>query len=233
MGITKAVDTTSLLLSAIKFLGILLLISLLIELTAVDSALADLIYQWEGNKWHLKNNWITAILIHKGGKYLSITMLLLVLTLLTISHFFTVLAGWKSRFLYLLTSTLLGTITVSLVKAISHISCPWDFTRYGGTLDYLSLMEQLWVRNGSQCFPAGHASAGFAWVSLYFVGLHASASWRFCALIFALLLGCIFGISQQLRGAHFLSHDVWSFGICWVVSFICYEVMLKPYELTR
>jgi len=232
MSITKAVDTTSLLLSAIKFLGILLLISLLIELTELDRTLADFIYQWEGNYWRLKDEWITATLIHKVGKYFSITMLLIVLAVLTMSHFITALAGWKSRLLYLLMSTLLSTLTVSLGKSISHISCPWDFSRYGGTLEYLSLMEQLWIRNGSQCFPAGHASAGFAWLSLYFVGRHTNACWRWSALAFALLMGCLFGISQQLRGAHFLSHDIWSFGICWMVSFICYELMLKPYEPT-
>ena len=233
MSITKTVDTTSLVLSVTKYLGILLLISLLIELTQFDSSLADFIYQWEGNHWRLKDEWVTATLVHKGGKYLSITMLLVVLTILTMSYFFKALASWKPALLYLLTSTLLGALVISLGKSISNISCPWDFSRYGGGLDYLSLMEQLWVRNGSQCFPAGHASAGFAWLSLYFVGRHTNAPWRWAALAFALLLGCVFGISQQLRGAHFLSHDIWSFGVCWMVSFICYEVMLKPYEPTR
>ncbi len=33
-----------------------------------------------------------------------------------------------------------------------------------------------------------------------------------------LVAGLIFGISQQLRGAHFLSHDLWSLTICWLVA---------------
>jgi membrane-associated PAP2 superfamily phosphatase len=28
-------------------------------------------------------------------------------------------------------------------------------------------------------------------------------------------LGLLFGFSQQLRGAHFLSHDLWTLAICW------------------
>ena len=28
----------------------------------------------------------------------------------------------------------------------------------------------------------------------------------------------LFGFSQQLRGAHFLSHDVWSAAICWLTA---------------
>ena len=26
------------------------------------------------------------------------------------------------------------------------------------------------------------------------------------------------GIAQQLRGAHFMSHDLWTAGICWVAA---------------
>lgn len=224
------IDKKSLLLSSTNVLAALVFISVLIEITGVDQALADLIYQWEGHQWHFKNEWITAVLIHKGGKYFSIAMLLAVVILLLLSYISPVLAAWKYRLQYLLTATISGSLIVSVGKVITNISCPWDFSRYGGTQEYLPLIEQLWVRNGSQCFPAGHASAGFAWVALYFVGLYSKSFWRWPALFFALSLGIVFGISQQLRGAHFLSHDLWSFGICWMVSFICYEVMLKPYE---
>lgn len=224
------INKKSLFLSVVKLWGILFLLTLLIELANVDRYVADYLYQWEGNRWQLKNAWFTATFIHKGGKYLSIALLLFVLLLFIALQLSPTFTNWRCRLAYLLTATLLGVLFVNVGKSISNISCPWDFSRYGGTQEYLSLMEQLWVRNGSQCFPAGHASAGFAWVSLYFIGRHTAASWRWPALFFALSLGVVFGVSQQLRGAHFLSHDLWSFGICWMTSFICYEVMLKPYE---
>jgi membrane-associated PAP2 superfamily phosphatase len=37
-----------------------------------------------------------------------------------------------------------------------------------------------------------------------------------------------FGIAQQLRGAHFLSHDLWSFGVCWIVAQVVDLLMLQP-----
>lgn len=226
-------DRKLLILSVIKLIGILFFISLIIDFTDFDRTIANLIYQWEGNQWHLKNEWVTSILIHKGGKYFSIAMLLFVFVLLISSYFHVVMAPWKKRLRYLLIATLSGTLCVSLGKTVSSVSCPWDFFQYGGSLEYIPLMEQLWVRNGSQCFPAGHASAGFAWVALYFVGLHTKSTWRWWALGFAIFLGCLFGISQQLRGAHFLSHDIWSFGICWIVSLVYYEMTLRPYELAQ
>jgi hypothetical protein len=38
------------------------------------------------------------------------------------------------------------------------------------------------------------------------------------ALLAALALGLTFGFGQWARGAHFVSHDLWSAAICWFVS---------------
>lgn len=226
----KNIEKRSLFLSPAMVIVALVMGTLLIEFIGLDQFLADLIYRWEGSQWHLRDEWLTAVFIHKGGEYLSITILLVVITLLFVSYRSPTVAAWKEKLWYLLIATTSGSLVVSLGKTITHISCPWDFSRYGGKQEYLPLIEQLWERNGSECFPAGHASAGFAWVSLYFVGLHLRSAWRWPALFFALSLGIVFGISQQLRGAHFISHDLWSFGLCWMASLICYEVMLKHYE---
>lgn len=162
--------------SVITVLVVFISTSAIIEIAGIDQVVADLIYRWEGNQWHFKNEWITAVFIHKGGKYFSIAMLFLVIILLFLSYISPLLAEWKHRLQYLLVATMLGSLIISLGKATTNISCPWDFSRYGGTLEYLTLIEQLWVRNGSQCVPAGHASAGFTWVALYFVGHHTKSA---------------------------------------------------------
>ena len=230
---TKYIDKRFLLIAVIKLLGVLISITLLIDFLSIDSLLADFIYRQEGNQWQLKNAWVTAVFIHKAGKYFSIMLLTSVLILMLAAYRYSFLAQWKYRLQFLFIATALATLFISIGKALTNISCPWDFARYGGLVEYLPLLKQLWIRNGSQCFPAGHASAGFAWVSLYFMGRSSKAPWRWWGLGFAVLMGSLFGISQQLRGAHFLSHDLWSFGICWMVSLICYGVLLKPYESTN
>ena len=65
------------------------------------------------------------------------------------------------------------------------------------------------------CFPAGHASAGYAWMALYFFFLATRPQWRWLGLAVGIVLGLLFGVVQQLRGAHFLSHDLWTAVICW------------------
>lgn len=37
-------------------------------------------------------------------------------------------------------------------------------------------------------------------------------------LALPLTLGLVFGIGQQLRGAHFLSHDLWTAWLCWLCA---------------
>jgi membrane-associated PAP2 superfamily phosphatase len=38
-------------------------------------------------------------------------------------------------------------------------------------------------------------------------------------LIAALAAGLLLGLVQQLRGAHYLSHTLWTAWICWAVGF--------------
>lgn len=46
-----------------------------------------------------------------------------------------------------------------------------EFARYGESLNYNNFIERIVLRNGKGCFLARHASAGYAWIALYFFGL--------------------------------------------------------------
>lgn len=209
-------------------LGVLLLISLLLHSFQADTLLADWLYQMQGGQWLLKEHWVTNVLVHKGGKFLSAILLTGVILMGLLSFRMPRWAKWRWSLWYILVSFAVGTLLVSWGKSVSHVSCPWDFDRYGGQSAYLSLFEQLWVRNGSHCFPAGHASTGYGWLALYFVGVYHQSRWRWVGLGFAVGFGLVCGIAQQLRGAHFLSHDVWSLGVCWIVAQAGYWLMLQP-----
>src|SRR3546814_7721096 len=69
-----------------------------------------------------------------------------------------------------------------------------------------------------RCFPAGHASAGYAWVALFFFFGGTRPQWRWKGLVAGLCAGLVFGVSQQLRGAHFASHDAWTLMVCWQIG---------------
>lgn len=42
-----------------------------------------------------------------------------------------------------------------------------------------------------------------------------------------LLQNGVFGAAQQLRGAHFLSHDLWTLATCWTVSLLLFLVVRR------
>ena len=119
-------------------------------------------------------------------------------------------------------SALLSLAVIGLGKGISATSCPWDLAEFGGVARYASHWA-LGVLDGGggHCFPAGHASAGFAFVGGYFAlrsgALGAARGW----LAASLLAGLVLGMAQQVRGAHFMSHTLWTGWLCWAVGFAC------------
>ena len=119
----------------------------------------------------------------------------------------------------MLLGMLASVAAMSLLKQMSSTSCPWDLTEFGGTAHYVSHWR--WGvadGGGGHCFPAGHASAGFVYLGGWFwlrrVAPRAAVLW----LVGALFLGLGLGLVQQVRGAHYMSHTLWTAWLCWTVS---------------
>ncbi|KAB7885411.1 phosphatase PAP2 family protein, partial [Poseidonibacter ostreae] len=73
-----------------------------------------------------------------------------------------------------------------------------------------------------KCWPAGHASGGFALLSLFF--LFKKRINQIYALIFALSVGWSMGTYKMLIGDHFLSHTIITMLIAWLLVLIIYKV---------
>ena len=196
-----------------------------------DQWLADLLYHAEGGQWALRDAWVTSDLLHHGGKHLSASAAVLVLLAVLRSC---IDARWKPLrrpLLYLLLALGLSTGVVALLKSWTQMDCPWDLQRYGGANAFIGLFEARPAALGrTACYPAGHASAGYGWVALYFFALRLRPQWRWPALGLALSAGLAFGFAQQLRGAHFLSHDVATLAVSWTVAVLLYVVMFPLRE---
>lgn len=192
-----------------------------------DLWLADRLYAMQGHAWALQWEYVTQDLLHAAGRQASKDLWFALLLVLGLSLLAPRKRPWRRPLLYLLAATLLSTALVGVLKRWTNVDCPWDLLRYGGNNAYYSLfMHRPSLLGAANCFPAGHASAGYAWVALYFVWLEKPPRWRWWGLGFALGLGLMFGVAQQLRGAHFLSHDVWALMICWLVSLSLHRLML-------
>ena len=184
-----------------------------------DLWLADRIYAWEGGRWALKRAFVTEDMIHVVGRNLSAAAWLGVLACFVVSRYRKAWSHLRKPLGYLLLATLAGNLMVVWLKSWSNVDCPWDLLRYGGERPYVDLfsLRPVGLSRGA-CFPAGHASGGYEWFALYFYFLAVRPAWRWYGFATGLVLGLTFGIAQQLRGAHFMSHDLWTAGICWVAA---------------
>lgn len=189
----------------------------------IDLLVGDYLFALEGQQWQLKHAWITETVIHEYGRTLVGGMLIGLLGAIILSYRFNTLRAVRPGLYYILVSALISVTVVNALKSLTGIDCPWDLSRYGGTQSYVALF---FAHPDGQvpgaCFPSGHASGAYSWLGVFFFAGLYTPKWRYAALTAVLSLGVVFGAAQQLRGAHFLSHDIWTLYICWTCASLCY-----------
>ena len=189
------------------------------DASGLDMAVAGWAGGPDGFAW--RRHWLLSGLMHDGMRLLA-WALALALCLGVWWPWGPLRALPVSRRLQLAAGVLVATAVVSLLKSVSPASCPWDLAAFGGVARPVSHWAWWSAPAGAagHCFPAGHASAGFAFVSGYFAFRpHAPALARRW-LLAALGAGLLLGLAQQWRGAHFMSHTLWSAWACWCTAWV-------------
>lgn len=188
------------------------------DLSALDLPLARLSGGLKG--FPLQDHWLFANVLHKGARWLAWG----IAVLLCVGVWFPV--RWLDalpfrRRLQLAASALLCVTLISSIKAASNTSCPWSLAEFGGLARYVSHWSLSVTDGGSGgCFPAGHASAGFAFIGGYFAFRHDAPRMARSWLALSLIAGLVLGISQQVRGAHYMSHTLWTGWLCWTLAWL-------------
>lgn len=123
----------------------------------------------------------------------------------------------------------LALLAVVVLKGISRTSCPWDLDVFGGSAPHVSHWAWGFPDGGpGHCFPAGHASTGFAFVAGYFWLSNRTPALAQRWLWIAATSGTVLGVAQQLRGAHFMSHTLWTAWLCWAVGVVVWRIFRSP-----
>lgn len=177
----------------------------------------------------LRDQWFLLNVMHEGARRLA-WLLMLALTA-GIWWPFGVLRRLHSRQrVQLVLSTLVSLVLINLLKYGSTSSCPWDLQEFGGVARYVSHWALGVADGGSgRCFPAGHASAGFAFVGGFFALRHSQPQAARWWLVTALVTGLVLGVAQQVRGAHFMSHTLWTGWLCWCACWLC-DVLARQWQ---
>jgi membrane-associated PAP2 superfamily phosphatase len=191
---------------------------LALEWTPLDLVIARLSYDPATATFPLREHPVTTRIAHDGVKLASG----LVFAWIAVSAWKPIgplrRLGGAGR-TYLLASAVACLVAVALLKRASALHCPWGLVEFGGAQPYLRLLDPVptgWTRGA--CFPAGHALSAFAYLGGFFAwrGVDRRAALVWLAAV--LLVGVFAGVSQQLRGAHFLSHTLWTAWLCWTIA---------------
>ncbi len=196
---------------------------LLFEFTSLDLAVQDHLYDFEKARWWVDAKNVRGRTLFYTGPKAVIILIGLVLLALAVGP-----ASWRARFsfaeparanLYVAFLTLASVPAfIGQLKAVTNVFCPSEIRTYGGDVPYVRVLEcypagDLPNRRG-RCFPAGHASGGFALLGL--AGLARTKRARTISIVSALGTGGTMGCYQMAKGSHYLSHTVITALIAWI-----------------
>ncbi|TWO70771.1 phosphatase PAP2 family protein [Caenimonas sedimenti] len=185
------------------------------DASGLDMAVARLASGVDG--FALRDHWLLVDVLHDGGRRLGwlVAVVLSVGVWWPLGPLTRLRSGERLR---LAGGALAAAFTVTALKRLSPASCPWDLNAFGGVAHFVPHWQ--WMPDGGSghCFPAGHAASGFSFVGGWFAFRDLDARVARIWLAGALGTGLVFGLAQQARGAHFLSHTLWTAWICWCVT---------------
>ena len=193
-------------------------------ITDVDLYVQDLFYNVSEKKWIL--DWHAQpykFLFYDGIKRALIIVAILVLLTLILFWKKPFMQGYKKGLIIVLLSALLVPAVASGLKRETNMPCPKDEVHYGGVYPRTAVWEKYpqeftLTHHRSKCWPAGHASGGFALMSLFF--LFRKKRNRYIALGLALVIGWSMGLYKMLIGDHFFSHTVITMVLAWFLILV-------------
>ncbi|HZN26073.1 MAG TPA: phosphatase PAP2 family protein [Burkholderiales bacterium] len=194
------------------------------QMSDADRTITRLFVDADTRAFPLRYSFVLEIVMHQWAKYVVITIGALVGAAVVLTY---VVPPWQPRrriLVFLLLSMALAPLSVTAGKAVSSPHCPWDIDEFGGLVPYAHLLEPRVTRVvPGHCFPAGHASTGFALMAFYFAAyVLGRREWAWYALVFSVGAGLLLGFGRVLQGAHFVSHVLWSGVFCWTVMLLLY-----------
>jgi membrane-associated PAP2 superfamily phosphatase len=182
--------------------------------TDLDLILADYAFDRARSTFPWRDTWFAAVFMHVWVKraLVAVGAAVVVVTAGDALCPLPGMASWaRTRLRIVALCALAIPLAIGAVRHHAQSHCPWNIDRYGGQAPYVKLLDA--APPGAQpghCFPAAHATSAL-WLAAFAV-FWVPHRMRTAGLVFVLGIGAGLGLGwvQQLRGAHFLSHTLWS-----------------------
>jgi membrane-associated PAP2 superfamily phosphatase len=77
---------------------------------------------------------------------------------------------YRKHLVFVLITSATGLLIVNILKNTTHIYTPWSLNIFGGAKPYIRIFDAVpFGSSVGHAFPGGYSSAGFAFISVYFV----------------------------------------------------------------
>ncbi|RLB80131.1 MAG: PAP2 family protein [Deltaproteobacteria bacterium] len=210
------------------FVGSLAILS---EYSGLDVLIESYFFDSQTGSWPYKSLFITNEILHTGGSDLIVLLAAFNAIAIIMSFFVKSIRPYRKHLLFVLIASATGLLIVNILKNTTHIYTPWSLKIFGGDKLYIRVFDTVPFESSvGHAFPGGHSSGGFAVISVYFALFAKNNKYQYYGLVIPLILGICFSITQEIRGAHFLSHDLFSFAICWGSS-LAWSLIFFPDSL--
>ncbi len=195
-----------------------------------DLRFQELFYTPQTGSWFWdKQEPIARLLFYTGPKVALILFGVCCTASLVFSNRLEWAAVRRRGLIVILLSLIIVPTVVGLLKSVTNVACPSKIEHFGGDIPHIRIFESYAPsakpEKTQRCFPAGHASGGYALFAIVFL-CRSVRSKRYAAS-FAVVVGTTMGVYKMVIGDHFLSHILVtleiSIIIVWLTSYFAFR----------
>ena len=202
---------------------LLIAVIALFQLTELDIFVQNFFYNFETQNWIIdKNEPILKFFFYDGIKILFIIFDVSILFSLIFLRKNKLIQEYKKGLIIVFLSGVSVPLIIGSLKDITNTPCPCNIVHFNGVYPEKKVFDhypkEFIQKSKAKCWPAGHASGGFALMALFFLFKTPKNQKR--ALIGALIIGWSIGTYKMLLGDHFLSHTLITMLIAWLIILI-------------
>jgi membrane-associated PAP2 superfamily phosphatase len=210
----------------------------LLQHSSYDVAISSLFFDAEQKLFVGKRSGLFELLGHQAARGLPILVGLVAVGVAMGSAFRASLRPWRPLAIALAIALVLTPSVISLLKSSTAAHCPHSIDVFGGQADYAAERDgPFWAASkasAGRCLPSAHAGAGYALLSLYFVGWAAGIRrWRWAGLAIGIVAGLMFSAVRISQGSHFASQTLWSATVAWTMAALVFAPWLWGRRLRR
>lgn len=189
----------------------------------IDFAIAQLFFDSARGGFYLRDQYWLSVVGHDVLKWFALIVWLGMFAAAILSLFSLRLKIACAELWWFCVASIAAVLWVSWLKSHNAHACPWDLDVFGGVKPWYPLLGTPPLDEPGRCWPGGHAAGGFSLLAGYFVWRDSNRSLARFWLMSSLTLGFVMSLTQVARGAHLLSHNLWTAWWCALVCLLFYS----------